>query len=116
MTLQNKKRKEAVIFLAENFECREYAPRRIYRNAEQIRGDISEIKSKIEEVNGALSIREILFDMLSEKTERKTGEWLYDLEALLGEAESAYGKLGRLREELEYLEAELKETLCTVRF
>lgn len=86
----------------------------LYRSAKTIREDISEIRYKIGEVKRSFSIREMLLGMLSDTRERATSEWLYDLEALLGEAEMAYRKLSELREELTYLEQELSEAKCRV--
>ena len=90
---------------------REY-PTRLYRNSEEVREDISEIKRRIGEINSSFAIREILFDILSDGRERKPSEWIYDLEALVLEAETAHRKLGELREELSFLEAELCEIGC----
>ena len=93
-----------------------YSPARpIYRKTEDIREDIAALKSKIEEINGSLSIRELLLDLLSDNREKQASEWIYDLDALLGEAESAYRKLGKLKEELYFLEAELGEAKCVMR-
>ena len=93
-----------------------YRHSRTFRKTEKIREDISALKSEIEKISASLSIRELLVDLLSDGRQKKTGEWLYDLEALLGEAESAYFKLGRLKEELYYLEAELGEAKCMICF
>ena len=87
----------------------------IYRSCEAIRCDISEIKKKVEEVNTSLSIRELLCDMLSVKREKSAAEWLYDLEALIGEAEQAQERLTFLREELSILESELEAAKCRIR-
>lgn len=87
----------------------------LYRSAEAVREDISYIKDRICEVKRSFSIRELLLDMLSENRPKKSAEWLYDLEALLGEAEIAYGKLSALREELALLDAELGEVKCRIR-
>ena len=81
----------------------------LYRSSEAIREDISVIREKIGEVKRSFSIRELLLDIVSDGVKRKPSEWIYDLEALLGEAEIAYGKLTELREELRLLEAELGE-------
>ncbi len=86
----------------------------LYRSTDSIRADISEIRNKIGEVKRSFSIRELLLSMISETQERGASEWLYDLEALLGEAESAYGKLTELREELTFLEEELGEAKCRI--
>lgn len=87
----------------------------LYRSADSIREDISLIREKIGEVKRSFSIRELLLGMLSEARERKPLEWIYDLEALLGEAEIAYSKLSQLREELNFLEEELGEAKCRIR-
>ena len=87
----------------------------LYRSADSIREDISVIRDKIGEVKRSFSIRELLLSMLSEPYEKKPSEWLYDLEALLSEAECAYRKLSELREELSFLEAELGEAKCRIR-
>ncbi|MBR5140032.1 MAG: hypothetical protein IKV16_03150 [Clostridia bacterium] len=84
----------------------------LYRDAESIRDDISHIRQKIAEVKRSFSIRELLLDMLSDQRERKPREWIFDLEALIGEAESAYHRLSELREELDYLREELSEAKC----
>ena len=86
----------------------------LYRDTEAIREDISLIREKIGEVKRSFSIREVLVDMISDGRARKPSEWIYDLEALLGEAECAYSKLRDLREELIYLEEELKEARCRI--
>lgn len=86
----------------------------LYRDTESIREDISEIRHKIGEVKRSFSIREILLDMLSDEKKRRPSEWIYDLEALLSEAETAYRRLSELREELVYLEEELKEAKCRI--
>ena len=86
-----------------------------YRGTDKIREDISEVRGRIDEIKASLSIRELLVDLLCDTREKDTSEWLYDLEALLGEAESAYRKLGALKEELCYLEAELGEAKCVMR-
>ena len=97
-----------------NLLCAE-RPDFLYRSADKIREDISCIRSKIGEVKRSFSIRELLLGMLSEPCERNTTAWLYDLEALLGEAETAYRKLSELREELSFLEEELGEARCRIR-
>ena len=84
-------------------------PLRLYRRGDEIRDDISDVKRKIEEIGASLSIREMLMELISDKRERCMAEWLYDIEAILGDAEKAYYKLGDLREELRLLEAELSE-------
>ena len=98
----------------ENLLCSE-KPDFLYRSTESIREDISVIRDKIGEVKRSFSIRELLLGMLSDSRERRPSEWLYDLEALLGEAESAYRKLSELREELAFLEEELGEAKCRIR-
>ena len=90
-------------------------PIRIYRKSDEVRAEISEIKEKICEVNASFAIREILFDILTDGRERKPSEWIYDLESLVYEAETAYRKLKELREELSFLEAELSEVGCRIR-
>ena len=96
--------------IALNFERPEF----LYRSAEAVREDISSIKDRICELKRSFSIRELLLDMVSESIPRKTAEWIYDLEALLAEAEIAYRKLSELREELRLLEAELGEVQCRI--
>lgn len=97
----------------ENVLCSEH-PDFLYRSPGVIREDISEIRRKIGEVKRSFSIREMLLSMLSEENRREPSEWIYDLEALLGEAESAYRRLSELREELTFLEAELGEVRCRI--
>ena len=87
----------------------------LYKSADSISEDISAIREKIGEVKRSFSIRELLLGMVSDTRERGDKEWLYDLEALLGEAESAYKRLSELREELTYLEEELGEARCRIR-
>ena len=87
----------------------------LYRSPESIREDISAIREKIGEVKRSFSIRELLLGMVSEPVERRPSEWIYDLEALLSEAENAYRKLSELREELVFLEEELGEVKCRIR-
>ena len=84
----------------------------LYRDTESIREDISEIRHKIGEVKESFSIREVLLDMLSDNKVRRPSDWIYELEALLSEAEIAYSRLTELREELCYLEEELRQTRC----
>ena len=87
----------------------------LYRNIDAIRSDISNIKERISEVNRSFSIRELLLEMLSSEENKSYAEWIYDLEALIGEAESAHTKLVELNKELYLLEAELGETGCRIR-
>ncbi len=87
----------------------------LYRSTDAVREDISNIKEKISELKRSFSIRELMLDMLSEKRPKGESEWLYDLEALLSEAETAYSRLAMLREELLLLEAELKEVKCKIK-
>ena len=90
-------------------------PLSLYRSAGDILGDICEVRGKIEDIRGSLSIRELLMDMLSEPVERGCEEWIYDLEALLGEAEAARRRMLELCDELGFLEAELGEAECIIR-
>ena len=87
----------------------------LYRSAETVREDISKIRERINEVKRSFSVRELLLSMLTDTHKRKPSEWIYDLEALLGEAESAYIRLSELREELSFLEEELSEVKCRIR-
>ena len=87
----------------------------LYRSVEEIRADISKIKERISDINRSFSIRELLLEMLSTGENKSYEEWLYDLEALLGEAESTRERLLELSEELLLLEAELGEAGCRIR-
>ena len=98
----------------ENLLCSD-KPDFLYRSTDSIREEISKIRDRIGEVKRSFSIRELLLSMLSETLERRPSEWIYDLEALLGEAESAYRKLSELREELTFLQEELGEAKCRIR-
>lgn len=91
-------------------------PLRLYRSAEDVTRDISDVRAKIEEIRDSFSVRELLLNMLSEPVERNSDEWIYDLEAILGEAEAARLKMRELCEELGFLEAELGEAKCSIRF
>lgn len=86
----------------------------LYRDTESIRDDISVIRQKIAEVKRSFSIRELLIDMLSDTRERKPREWIFDLEGVISQAESAYSHLSELREELDYLREELREAKCRI--
>ncbi len=90
-------------------------PAFLYRSIEAIRSDISDIKEKISVVNRSFSIRELLLEMLSSEEKKSYEEWIYDLEALIGEAESTHKRLLELSEELLLLEAEMGETGCRIR-
>ena len=61
-----------------------------YKSPGEVAEEIRDIKDRINEIVGAFSVRELLLEMLCEERNRETLEWLYDLEALLGEAEGAY--------------------------
>lgn len=98
----------------ENFVCSEN-PDFLYRTPEIIRQDISDIRRKIDEVKRSFSVRELLMDMLSDSYKRRPHEWIYDLEALVAEASNASGRLAELREELGYLQEELREARCQLR-
>lgn len=98
----------------ENFTYAE-RPDFLYRSAEAIREDISNIRHRIDEVKRSFSIRELLLDMLSDNYKRKPVEWIYDLEVLVAEASSASGRLKELREELGLLEEELGEARCRLK-
>ncbi len=91
-------------------------PLRLYRSAEDITRDIAEVRGRIEEIRSSFSIRELLIGMLSEPTARGSDEWIYDLQALIGEADTARRRMRGLCEELEFLEAELGEAKCSIRF
>ena len=86
-----------------------------YKSPSEVAEGIRELKERINEVVGAFSVRELLLEMLCEDRARETIEWLYDLEALLGEAESAYARLGELKEELSSLETEMGVARCELR-
>ena len=86
-----------------------------YRSPDAIREDISKIRDRIGEVKRAFSIREMLLGMISDGKDRGPKELLYDLEALLSEAEAAYMKLSELREELTFLEEELSLVKCKIK-
>ena len=98
----------------ENFAYSEN-PDFLYRSPESIRSDISDIRRKIDEVKRSFSVRELLMDMLSDTYKRRPNEWIYDLEALVAEASCASGRLAEVREELGYLQEELRESRCQLR-
>ena len=90
-------------------------PAFLYKSPDALREDISRIRETIGEVKRSFSIRELLLGMANDGIERRPSEWIYDLEAMLGEAESAYRRLTELREELSFLEEELSEARCRIK-
>jgi hypothetical protein len=86
----------------------------LYRSVGEIKRDVVDIKERISEINRSFSIRELLLEMVSCGENKSEVEWIYDLEALLGEAENTRKRLLELTEELELLEAEMGESGCRI--
>ena len=89
-------------------------PPRLYRTTEEIRCDISSLKSKIKEVNDRLNIRNFLVDLIADAEEREPEIAVRFLEDALTEAEEALVQLSEFKEELLLLEDELYEVRCAL--
>ena len=85
-----------------------FAPR-LYRTPEEIREEIGSIKSRIEEVNDRLNIRELLDFCLSDGDVGKRE--CEQLSALLQSALEALDELYELNTALDELKAELLEVI-----
>lgn len=86
-------------------------PARIYREPDEIRLDIYEVKRSIEKINSRLNIRGLMLDMVTEE-ELSPSEVVTALESMLAEAEDALFQLKELKRELAVLEEELYEVKC----
>lgn len=89
-------------------------PPRIYRNPQQIRRDISEIRQKIDETNAMLNIRSMLVEILAGERQDSPERLIPELEEAIGEARCALDKMRELKDELFALEEELGDVKCVL--
>ena len=89
-------------------------PPRIYRTPGEIRQDIRQLRSAINEINSRLNIRELLLEIITDEEKISPENVVQTLEAMLYEAEEALSKLKELRGELSLLEEELYEVRCEI--
>lgn len=84
-------------------------PPRLYRTVEEISGDISEVRRKISEVDGQLTVRSVLMEMISVWADESPDKWIPELEEVIGEAREALDSLSALNKTLDALILELEE-------
>ena len=90
-------------------------PDRLYRNPEEIRSEMSRVRSGINKINEELNIRSLLLDMCAPEGGESPEEIVKALSEALSTAEEAIFELRELHSELEVLEEELREVRCEMR-
>jgi hypothetical protein len=89
----------------------EGTPPRLYRSPKEIEEDISFLRSRATEIEGMLSVRNLLVEMVTAYADTKPELWIPELESAVGEARRALDALSGLNRRL----GELREELCEVR-
>ncbi len=87
-------------------------PPRIYREPDEIRLDIYEVRLAIEKINARLNIRGLMLEIITDEEKLSPSEVVTSLETMLAEAEDALSELNELRLELSRLEEELYDVKC----
>ena len=85
-------------------------PARLYREPEEIRRDIQDIRERIEKTESMLNVRGVLTEILSRCQGENPEVWVGQLERLVCEARETLLVLERLNESLDILSEELEET------
>ena len=93
----------------------EGTPPRLYRTPEEIKTDINSVKTKILKLNSMLNVRNVIGEMLSERTAEGNYNWLSELRSAVEEAERTLELLSELNDSLDCLAKELEETRCAMR-
>ena len=89
-------------------------PPRIYREPDEIRLDIYEVRRSIEKINSRLNIRGLMLEIISDGEKLSPRDVVSTLESMLCEAEEALSELNELKRELSDLERELNEVKCAM--
>jgi hypothetical protein len=85
-------------------------PSRLYRAPGEIREDILSVKEKIKEIDGSLSVHDLLMEFISEWAKEEPGRWIGELEELLAEAKESLKRLEELNQILDGLREELEDS------
>lgn len=93
-----------------NYSSYEGEPARLYRSPEKIREDIFEIKTRIEEVDRMLNIRNVLTAAIDEYAYGDPERWIPALSEIVADAQDTLDRLKQLRETLDVLAEELEDT------
>lgn len=87
-------------------------PPRLYRTPSEIRRDMDAISTKLCEIEGMLSVHNLLVEMIPEWSEKSPEFWIPELAELVAEAEESLRKLFMLRDALEELACEMEDVRC----
>ena len=87
-------------------------PPRLYRTPNEIRRDMEVISTKLCEIEGMLSVHNLLVEMIPDWSKKSPECWIPELSDILVEAEESLRKLHILRDALEELKCEMEDVRC----
>ncbi len=93
-----------------NYSTYEGTGARLYRSCAEIRKDIKQIKSSIEEAYAMLNIRNLLAEAIAEYAASEPEVWIPELKQIIEDADDTLTRLTDLRENLDILKSELEDT------